>query len=457
MVENKGVGSHPARNDGGGARQPTVSASSTEFPPDFQDAKRYEIGSSLDKYQITGYLGRGGMGIVYRGFDPLVERDVALKVLPAGVSVNARARQRFLAEARAVGKLIHPNTTALYEVGEVDGAYFLSMEYVGGGSIASLLREQRLPTEQATRYLSEVCFGLAAAHEVGLIHRDIKPENLLRTLRDHVKITDFGLAKVLDALSHSSLNLTNPGSSIGTPLYMSPEQFSGSSVDARCDLYAAGATYFHLLTGKSPYGHAENLMKLMVAHCHAPVPDPRELVPEIPAAAAAIVGRAMAKRPEDRYETAEDMAFAAMELLGELCGSGSTRAGKTSASEPSRAIWVLEPSRMQARVLQQQLVDLGVTEVRIFTTIGETLAGLANEIPRGIISAMHLDDGSGDDLVVKLRAQERGAAIHCVLISSNPTDVAGRANGPGRLLVLPKPVTNQVLAEVLQRIGAQTK
>ncbi len=434
------------------------------------DVKRYEVGGYLGKYQIVGYLGRGGMGVVYRGFDPLVERDVALKVLPSGLSVSPQARQRFLAEARAIGKLNHPNATALYEVGETDGSYFLAMEFVGGGSIANLLDEQKCPVERATRYLAEICFGLAAAHEVGLIHRDIKPENLLRTSRDHIKITDFGLAKVLDALSSSSLKLTNPGSMLGTPLYMSPEQFSGGEVDSRCDIYSTGATYLHMLTGKPPYSDCENLSQLMYAHCQRPIPDPRAMTPLLPAACTEIVRRAMSKRPEDRYESADDMAHAAMVLLGELGGTDAVSlsdshhglgdaparlklSGSAIRLQPT-TMWLVEPSRMQARVLQQHLTELGVAHIQVFATIGETIAGLADKVPSGILSAMHLDDGSGDDLATQVRKHARGSAIPCFLISSSSSDAAAGANDPHRPLVLQKPVTKEMLAEVLKRIAA---
>ena len=239
-------------------------------------------------------------------------------MLPPNLSANSDALQRLFSEARAVGKLIHPNTTALYEIGQHDGAYFLAMEFVGGGSIANVLSERRLPVDVATRYLLEICQGLAAAHQVGLIHRDIKPENLLLTIHDQVKITDFGLAKVSDAMSGAARGLTNPGSLLGTPLYMSPEQFSGAQVDCRTDLYSAGATYYHMLTGAAPYSESKNAVQLMHAHCMRPVPDPRAVFPEIPEACAQIVMRAMAKQPENRYATASEMALAATSLLNSL-------------------------------------------------------------------------------------------------------------------------------------------
>lgn len=415
------------------------------------DTKHYEVGSYLGKYLIKSFLGQGGMGVVYRGFDPLVERDVALKVLPPGLSSNSTALQRFVSEARAVGKLIHPNATALYEIGQSDGAYFLAMEFVSGGSVASLLNEQRLPAERATRYLAEICMGLSAAHEVGLIHRDIKPENLLRTVHDHVKITDFGLAKVSDALAGTTLSLTNPGSLVGTPLYMSPEQFSGAQVDWRTDIYSAGATYFHMLTGKPPYADSKTLVQLMYAHCQRPVPDPREVIPEIPEPCANMVLRAMAKSPEERFASSSDMALAATSLLSFL---QEHAAGTKSRSEDlsSMAVWVLEPSRMQAIVLEQRLKGLGVTNIRVFATIAETLSALQLESPRAIFSAMHMDDGTGDDLAARLRSHPNGQSVFCFLVSSNAADIGSDSYHPGRPLVLPKPLTKELVSDALHRL-----
>lgn len=429
----------------------------------------YEIGSFLGKYQIKSFLGRGGMGVVFRGWDPLVERDVALKVMPPELSKTDVALQRFIAEARAVGKLIHPNATALYEIGQYQDTYFLVMEFVSGGALSCLMDQQRLHPHRATRYISEACQGLAAAHLVGLIHRDIKPENLLRNHLDQVKITDFGLAKVSDALTGSSVRTSSPGSLLGTPLYMSPEQYSGGQVDGRTDIYSAGATYFHLLTGRPPYADAKNLIQLMYAHCHKPVPDPRDVVPEVPDSCAKLVMKAMSKQPGDRFATASDMAVAAVSLLDSLRDLGANRPASASVDQisalmsasgrysmqkrSSLEVWLVEPSRMQAKVLQQHLQALGVQQVRTFSTLAEIGAAAMSEIPNVIISAMYLDDGSGDDLAAYLSRHPRGQSVFCFLVSSDAAVIDQGAYRPGRPMVLPKPLTREILAEVLSRLG----
>jgi Protein kinase domain len=425
----------------------TVNAKDAETAQATGDAAapqpRFQAGGRLGKYDITCFLARGGMGEVYRGFDPLVERDVALKVLPAGLSANTDSMKRFLAEARAVGKLLHSHTVALYEIGQHDDTLFLAMEFVPGGSVADLLeKEGKLEWKRATRFLHEVCQGLAAAHAVGVIHRDIKPENLLRTNDDHVKITDFGLAKALDAVAQPALNLTKPGNVLGTPLYMSPEQFSGVGVDHRADLYSTGATYYHLLTGERPYAHATNLMQIMFAHSTGPILNPLEVVPDLPAACGAVVARAMAKRPEDRYASSAEMAAALAPLLEE------------KPVQAELEIWLVEPSGLQARILRGILGELGVAKVRHFAKAADTLAAATQVLPTAILSAMHLADGTGEDLATKVAGLPGGGAVFSFLISSDAAMTNPASYRPGRPIVLAKPVTKDILAHVVERVRA---
>jgi serine/threonine protein kinase len=342
-------------------------------------------------------------------------------------------------EARAVGKFIHPHTVALYEIGQVGATYFLAMEFVPGGSLTKKLKaEGQIPWRRATRYLTELCSGLAAAHAVGLVHRDIKPDNLLLTADDHIKITDFGLAKVMDSLSAPSLNMTRPGDLLGTPHYMSPEQFTGAAIDGRTDLYSAGATYYQLLTGREPFADRVTIIQMMYAHCNVPVADPREIQPNLPEACYEILKRSMAKSPEDRYATAADMAAAL---------AGITAA---PAAKPAPTVWLVERSKVLARVLEWHLTELGIRSVRTFATIAETMAAFQQGAPTAIISALQLDDGSGDDLVAKLRATPGGNDVYCCLVSSD-TQATG-SHYPGRPTVLPKPVTREMLAAIVDRL-----
>ena len=189
---------------------------------DYRAPHEQWVGRRLGKYEITALLGVGGMGVVLKGHDPSIERDVAIKVLPADLSADEASLNRFLAEAKSAGKLNHPNAVTIYEVGQEGDAHYLVMEIVSGGSAADRLEEgAAYSVSEATRITIEACKGLSAAHQVGLIHRDVKPANLLLTSDGTVKVSDFGLAKRTQS---QTMQMTQAGHIVGTPYYMSPEQ-----------------------------------------------------------------------------------------------------------------------------------------------------------------------------------------------------------------------------------------
>ncbi len=274
-------------------------------------------GKRLGKYEVTGVLGRGGMGVVLKAHDDLIDRDVAIKMLPDELSADASSLHRFLAEARAAGKLNHPNVVAIHEVGQQDSRYFLVMELVSGGPVDDRLSQGKPHTPfEATRILIDACQGMAAAHSVSLVHRDIKPSNLLRSHDGRIKVTDFGIVKELTA-GHGE---TRTGSVVGTPYFMSPEQCEGRPVDFRSDIYSLGATYYSLLTGMNPYMDSKSTIQVMYAHCHQAPPDPLLIDPTIPPACRAIVQKAMAKRPEERYQSVQEMLVDLNIVLSALSG-----------------------------------------------------------------------------------------------------------------------------------------
>src|SRR5262245_28756419 len=238
-----------------------------------QDAR---VGTQLGKYRLVRRLGEGGMGIVYAAEDPILSRMVALKVLSAAAQTPG-ALQRFALEARAAARLNHPNVVAVHDVGRHGDVSYLVMELVDGPSAQTVLQQHgAFPWQIATRIIAGVCRGLAAAHAADLIHRDVKPANVLLGGDGSVKLTDFGVVKAPRLLpahaTHSAV--------LGTPHYMSPEQCTSETIDARADLYALGCTYYALLTGRPPY--EGDAVKVMFAHCTEAVPDPRDLVPELP-------------------------------------------------------------------------------------------------------------------------------------------------------------------------------
>jgi urea transport system substrate-binding protein len=284
------------------------------------------VGKSLGKYQITGVLGQGGMGVVLKARDPMIERDVAIKVLADHLAADASALGRFLAEAKAAGKLSHPNVIAIYEIGQEGLAHYLVLEYAAGGSLADRPEGQEaLPVLEATQALIDACKGVGAAHAAGMIHRDIKPANFMRAADGSIKVADFGLAK---GMADSSRQFTQTGMVVGTPFFMSPEQCEAKPLDHRSDLYSLGATYYSLLTGKHPYHQSESVPQLLYLHCHGPIPDPRSENPALPEACSRIVARAMAKAPAERYPSAADM-------LADLQAVAATLSGQIQIALPS--------------------------------------------------------------------------------------------------------------------------
>ncbi len=278
------------------------------------------VGRHVGKYEITGVLGVGGMGVVLRAYDTSIERDVAIKVLPPELSGDEVTLGRFLAEAKSAGKLNHPHIVTIYEVGQEGTTNYLVMELVSGGSAEQHLeRDGAYSVADATRMAIEACRGLTAAHQAGLVHRDIKPANLLLTADGAVKIADFGLAK---RTQNKSLQMTKAGQIIGTPYYMSPEQCESRAADARSDVYSLGATYYGLLVGKSPYEDSGSVVQVMYAHCNAAPPDPREVRSSVPPACAQVIERAMATRPEDRYQSTEAMRADLEAVLAAISGAG---------------------------------------------------------------------------------------------------------------------------------------
>ena len=264
----------------------------------------------LGGYVIEATVGRGGMGVVYRARDSVLDRVVALKVIAPGLADEARFRQRFEQEWRAAARLEHPNIVPVYRAGEEEGRLFLAMRFVEGVDLASVLTDRgRLAPAEAVELIGQVASALDAAHGGGLVHRDVKPANVLLA-GDHAFLTDFGVALVRDA----DVRLTRSGHLVGTVAYIAPEQIRGANVDGRTDVYALGGVLYHCLTGRVPFPAVSELDAL-AAHLSSPPPRPSRVVPDVSAAFDRVVGRAMAKAPTDRYASAGDLAGAAFAAL----------------------------------------------------------------------------------------------------------------------------------------------
>jgi Tol biopolymer transport system component len=263
----------------------------------------------IGPYEISSQIGRGGMGEVYKARDTRLGRPVAIKALTVHSAAEARTLERFAREARATGALSHPNICALYDVGCHDGIDYLVMEYLDGETLAARLRRGPLPLDQALACASQIASALDRAHRARIVHRDLKPGNIMLT-KSGAKLLDFGLAKTLRAVTFGSdrgdSDLTTPGTILGTAQYMSPEQLEGKDADTRTDLFAFGAVLYEMLAGRKAFEAPSDAM--LVATIMASHPAPlAEVRPELPRALDYVIGRCLAKDPDDRWQTARDL------------------------------------------------------------------------------------------------------------------------------------------------------
>lgn len=254
------------------------------------------IGKKLGKYDVTGLLGQGGMAAVYIGHQYDIDRDVAIKVLAPHPGQDTRFVERFRLEARTIARLQHPHILPVYDYGDEDGVLYLVMAYVRGGSLADRLRKGPLAPADAGRLLSQIGGALDYAHRQNVVHRDVKPANILLDREGHALLTDFGIVKLMEGSS----GLTGTGGMIGTPAYMSPEQAQSDDVDHRSDLYSLGVVAFEMLTGRQPF-NAETPMQIVLKQISAPPPLQGLSMPF-----ARVIGKALMKSPEDRYQTVAD-------------------------------------------------------------------------------------------------------------------------------------------------------
>lgn len=296
-------------------RRPKFDLSHAESSPE----TRINEGTWIGKFRIVGELGRGGMGVVYEGYDSLLDRPVAIKVLPRTLNHQAAAIQRFLQEARSVARIHHPHIVAVYDADQFQGQYYIVLELVRGRNLQDVIRTTPLSWIEATQILADACRGLAVAHEMGVVHRDIKPSNLIQSGSGCVKLADFGLVRMLEPNGQKQ---TMSGCLLGTPEFMSPEQCRSELADVRSDIYSMGATYFALLTGRPPFV-ADAPLLVMNSHLWSAIPDPREVNSSIPEACVAIILRAMSKDPQDRYQSVIELLN---DLARLLCSNDSTGA-----------------------------------------------------------------------------------------------------------------------------------
>jgi serine/threonine-protein kinase len=300
--------------------------------------------AQIGKYKIVDVVGTGGMGTVYRAFDPSLERVVALKILHLDrlddVS-SEELKSRFVDEARTVARLNHPGIVAVYEFAQDGQLAYISMEYVDGWTLDTYVKNRdSLDTGSAVTVMMQVLEALSYAHRQAVVHRDIKPANLLVGSEGQVKITDFGIAKI------GARNRTQTGILVGTMEYMAPEQFLGGRLDHRCDIHAAGVVMYELLAGVSPFRHGGGFAMYKV--CHEVPQPPSSIKPSAPRIFDSVVARALAKRPEDRYPTAKDFRNAIWAAYHAISGREPDATLATSASSENSSTSIKTRARDKA-------------------------------------------------------------------------------------------------------------
>ncbi len=261
--------------------------------------------TKIGRYEIEREIGRGGMAIVYKAHDSELDRDVAIKLIRKGAFTGDQLEtlpERFRREARALAKLDHPNIVKVLDFGEIDGSNYLVMEYLEGATLKEVKKPLRVET--AVQLIRPIAEALDYVHQHGLLHRDVKPSNLMFTAEKRVMLTDFGIAKWIDD-DESRHTLTAEGMGIGTPEYMAPEQGMGKKIDARADMYSLAIIFYELITGKKPF-RGDTQIEILTKQATEPFPDPREFVPELNESVTRFFETALAKKPENRYETMQD-------------------------------------------------------------------------------------------------------------------------------------------------------
>src|SRR5262245_36135629 len=298
-------------------------------------------GTRVGPYEVASLLGAGGMGEVYRARDPRLRRDVALKILPASLAADEDRLRRFEVEAQAASALSHPNIIAIHDVGRHDGTPYVVSELVEGETLRARLESGALPARRAVEIAAQLAQGLAGAHERGIVHRDLKPENVMITRDGHVKILDFGLAKLLQPEpgaddSATFTRETDPGKVLGTVGYMSPEQVRGRPVDLRSDIFSLGAVLYEMISGRRAFkgDSAVETLNAILKDEPPQIVDPGR---PLPPGLERIVRHCLEKRPEDRFQSARDLAF---DLQSVSVASGSDAVSVTRPTRGRRR-WAL--------------------------------------------------------------------------------------------------------------------
>jgi serine/threonine protein kinase len=365
--------------------------------------------TALSRYQIQEELGRGAMGAVYKAFDPVIARTVALKTILIDNNAPDRAQmiERLKQEAKAAGGLDHPNIITIYDVGEENGAVYLSMQFVKGTTLAELLADVGVPSlPTLLSWADQISAAVGFAHARGVIHRDLKPANLMVTEEGTIKVLDFGIAKI------ENTSLTQTGLVIGTPGYMAPEQITGKKVDHRADIFSLGAVFYELLTRERPF--AGDIATVLYKIVNEDPVAPSLINPAIPGGIDAVIRRALAKDPKDRFQTCEEMRQAFMER--------SVRAPLTPPVTVPAEKWVPDRPSTPASARRQ----LEATQPRIWPRL-ILISALFLIAAASWALYIRSQTGAFPPFVANLEIKVRALTSRTVKLSENATQVPSRA------------------------------
>lgn len=417
-----------------------------------------------NRYRLDAKVGEGGMAVVYRGYDLLLRRQVAVKVLRPQFAADDEFVQRFYQEAQAAAKLSHPNIVNTYDVGEVGDSHYIVQEFVGGETLASLIaREKKLPESAAIRYAMGICAALGAAHRGELLHRDIKPSNVLITPEDAVRVADFGIARAANAQT-----VTSQENVLASVPYGAPEHLTGQPLCEASDLYSVGVVLYEMVTGKRPYD-AETAMGVAMAHVNAPVPDPSAAGATISPQLREIIMRLLQKSPKDRYQTAGEVLVALRSCLGlGPDGEAGSRNGETDtavirrrkAAADARRRWFASLDESSPSVWNSRRAIMVATTIVALIVV----AVIALAMRQNIVAGPHVPDLTGkttadavaalhaagiDDVTVKSRVDaQTGAGL---VSGTDPPAGAGVPSGTAVILYMSSGPPTQGLSSVIGR------
>jgi serine/threonine protein kinase len=357
------------------------------------------MSTRIGHYDIVAELGRGGMGVVYKGHEPALNRYVAIKMLAPALAHDESVKERFLREARSMAALNDPHIIQIYFIGENDGQPYFAMEFVEGESLSTFLkREGRMSPEAAARAIYQTALGLATAHDKGVVHRDIKPGNLMLNARGHIKIADFGIAYSTTDLSKK---LTSTGEFVGTPGYLSPEVCTGQPVDIRSDIFSLGIVFFELLTGRMPFTD-ESPLGLMLEVVRAEIPDVRSLNGEVDAGLQAILKRMTEKDPAARYQSCHELA--ADLTRHPLLAAGNTITARPVMSTAAQTVLAMKTPLPGARAASPPPVSAPSSTDVLATQAKNPTPPPAPPVRPSVLEAQNRRPGTGSGALIAVAA-----------------------------------------------------